>query len=357
MARIAFVISSLDGGGAERVMNGMANYWARTGHHIFLITLTKADQKDFYQVASQVKRIRLNLQGTGSPIAKVLHNLSRVFKLRSAIKEINPDVVLSFMDTVNVLTILATRFMGIRVLVSERTNPEHNFLIKPVWRLARKYTYKYADVVVAQTDRAARYLHAHCGARVVAIPNTLRDLPQLVAERDEFILSVGRLSFEKGMDVLIQSFARIHEAFPLWSLAILGEGPERMELEKLAKTLGIADKIRFLGKVKDPEVWMARAGLVVQVSRFEGFPNAVVEAMGMGAAVISTDCPSGPSEIIVDGVNGRLVPVDNVAALADMMRQLMGDQQQRDALGGAALEVRQRYEEAAIMSTWERHLF
>jgi glycosyltransferase involved in cell wall biosynthesis len=355
MARIALVISSLDGGGAERVMSGMANYWARAGHQVVLITLMKADQDDYYPIASQVRRIRLSMEGTGSAIAKVLHKLSGLIQLRRFFKETNPDVVISFVASINVMTVLASRFMDLRVVVSERTNPERNFRIKPVWRFALRHTYQYADVVVAQTARVAQYLRSQCRARVAVIPNPLRDLPELSEERDEFILSVGRLTHEKGVDILIQSFARIQVTFPHWRLIIIGDGPERAALERLAGTLNIADKIRFLGRVRNPEVWMARAGLVVQASRFEGFPNALIEAMGMGAAVISTDCPFGPAEIIDDGVNGRLVPVDDVDAMAGMMRQLMKDSQKRAALGQAALGVRERYREKVIMDAWERH--
>ena len=100
-------------------------------------------------------------------------------------------------------------------------------------------------------------------------------------------------------------------------------GPERERLQQLSEELGLRERVRLLGEIPDVEAWLARAGLVVQPSRFEGFPNAVLEAMALGAAVISADCPAGPAELIRDGLNGRLVPVEDVPALAQAMRELM----------------------------------
>jgi glycosyltransferase involved in cell wall biosynthesis len=134
---------------------------------------------------------------------------------------------------------------------------------------------------------------------------------------------------------------------------IAGEGPDREALGRLSARLGLGERVTFVGHVRDIESWMGRASLVVQPSRFEGFPNAVLESMGMGAAVISANCPAGPAELIEDGVNGRLVPVEDVPALARAMSELMSDPALRARFGREATRVRERFGQETIMAQWE----
>ena len=172
-------------------------------------------------------------------------------------------------------------------------------------------------------------------------------------QRENLILAIGRLVPQKGFDLFLEAFARIAPEFPQWRAAIAGEGPDREALERLSAELGVRGRVDFVGHVRDVESWMARASLVVQPSRFEGFPNAVLESMGMGAAVISADCPAGPAELIEDGINGRLVPVEDVEALAEAMAELMGDPALRLRLGREATRVRERFRQDSIMAQWE----
>jgi glycosyltransferase involved in cell wall biosynthesis len=134
---------------------------------------------------------------------------------------------------------------------------------------------------------------------------------------------------------------------------IIGSGPEHSELLRLCEQLNVANRVQFRSPVKDIESWMSRAGIVVQPSRFEGFPNVVLEAMGMGAAVVSADCRSGPAEIIRDGVNGRLVPVENVVMLAQVMADLLRHPEERARLGSEAKKVRQVFRQDLVMKQWE----
>jgi len=355
--RIVLVISSLGVGGAERVLSDMANYWATKGWCITVITVAGDEIPDFYPLQPGVQRLRLGLAGeTQGVFQKLGNNLRKVWHLRREIRAIHPDAVISFMDVNNVLTLLATISMGLRVFASERIDPAVNTNIGHVWAVLRGRVYRRAAAVVGQTRIVAIWLEAHCRANAVTIPNPLRELPLPQSVREKMVLSVGRLDRQKGHDVLIEAFARVHAQFSDWRLVILGEGTERDSLHRLAVSLGISTIVDMLGCVNDPEQWMARAGLVVQSSRLEGFPNVVMEAMAMGAAVISTDCRSGPSELIRDGENGRLVPVDDVARLAMAMAELMADQKERGRLGISAMEIRQRYAQEKIMSHWERLL-
>ncbi|HVO48294.1 MAG TPA: glycosyltransferase, partial [Steroidobacteraceae bacterium] len=160
-------------------------------------------------------------------------------------------------------------------------------------------------------------------------------------------------SREKGFDVLLRAFAGIAAQFPQWRVGILGEGVERESLRRLSEELQLAARVEFAGEVREVETWMARAGLLVHPSRREGFPNVVLEAMGMGMAVISADCRAGPAELIENRVNGRLVPVDDVQALSRAMTELMSNPAERERLGGEARKVRERFAPERIMARWE----
>jgi len=355
--KVVLVTASMQGGGAERVLSDMSNYWAKRGLQVTLATWSGPEIDDFYPVDSAVDRVWLDVPAPNtSMIAKARSNVMRISKLRSILRQSDQSVVLSFIDWSNVLTILAATGLPIRTVVSERVHAAYFPQLSWQWKLLRKLLYRRADVVVAQTDDVARWVEEHCKSRSCTIPNPLRELPLLDNEREPFILSVGRLYRQKGFDILLRAFANVQHDFSEWKVVIVGSGPELESLLSLRRELDLTSRVTFVKPVKDVESLMSRAGLVVQPSRFEGFPNVVLEAMGMGAAVISADCPSGPAEIIEDGTNGRLVPVDDVAALSTVMSKCMETPELRKRLGDNATKVRERYRQSKIMRLWERCL-
>jgi GalNAc-alpha-(1->4)-GalNAc-alpha-(1->3)-diNAcBac-PP-undecaprenol alpha-1,4-N-acetyl-D-galactosaminyltransferase len=356
--RLMLVIGSLQGGGAERQLSDMANYWAGRGAEVTLATWSGPEVKDFYPLASGVMRQWLNISLPRlMPFSVIVSSVRRVQRLRRVLRNLRPDAIVSFIDISNIYTLLATRGMNVRVVISERTHPAINRTIGMPWRVLRRICYHMADAVVAQTQDAGRWLERKCHARVTVIPNYLRDLPQISCEREPLIIAVGRLSREKGFDLLLKSFARVALDHPRWRICIIGEGTQRHALADLRDELNLGERVEFIGEVRDVEVWMARASLLVHPSRREGFPNTVLEAMGMGLAVICADCRAGPSELIADGVNGRLVPVDDVDALTSVMLELMTKPGLRQRLGREASKVRQLYRQEFIMDKWDACLF
>lgn len=343
------VTGSLQCGGSERQMADMANYWAAEGLEVTLATWSGPQVGDFYRLDRRVRRLHLDVESSG----RIWGNFGRILKLRRLVAEIRPDAVLSFLTRSNVPTILAGVGRQTRIVVSERVQPAFETGLQLGWRVLRRLVYKRADALVSQTRVTADWMQKHWHRRAFVIPNALRTLPPPPDQREPLILATGRLVSQKGFDLLLESFARIAHEFPDWRIAIAGDGPERRRLDQLQQDRGLAGRVEFLGHVPHIESWMARAGLVVQPSRFEGFPNAVLESMGMGAPVISTDCPAGPAELIKDGVNGRLVPIENVDALARVMRELMREPEQRARLGHAATKVRERYRQESIMEQWK----
>lgn len=355
--RYVFVISTLGPGGAERVLAELATHFSRKGNDVSVATFEDVGVVDFYPLPPGVQRRFLgNPQASGHVLGKLAANFDRVLRLRRLLRELRPAAVLAFMDTANVTAILATIGLPIRVVASERTDPGSNTTLPRLWRHARRLTYRFADIVVAQTEGAAIWLRQHCHCAVRVIPNALRPLPQADQPRQPLLLTVGRLDRNKGVDVVLEAFGQVHQRFPAWRLAVVGDGPLRESLVALAQRVGIGAKIEWVGATREVETWYARASLLALGSRFEGFPNVLLEAMGMGLAVVSTDCRSGPADLVRHGHDGLLVPVDDVAAMAAAMETLMSDESERLRLGVAALEVRQRYAPNVVFPHWEAAL-
>jgi glycosyltransferase involved in cell wall biosynthesis len=164
---------------------------------------------------------------------------------------------------------------------------------------------------------------------------------------------MGRLDTQKGFDLLLRAFAKCCRERPDWALTIIGEGEERDELQALAQNLDIASKVRFTGRVAVPAALLRRADLFVLSSRYEGFPNALLEAMAVGLPVIATDCPSGPAHIVRNDIDGILVPTEDVDALATAMAGLMDDDAWRKRLGASATSVVERFSVERIMEHWD----
>jgi len=362
--KILIFIHSLSCGGAERVVASLSWYWAERGHTVTLVTLAGIEQ-DFYSLHPQVKRIALKLAGeSGSLGAALGANLRRIWALHQVLKHELPDVVLSMMTTANVLAILAGTGLPCSVVVSERIHPPQ-FYLGRVWEWLRRWSYGLSDAVVALTRESADWLRQHTTARWIAIiPNPiswpLSCQPPVVEPQFLFpnnrklILAVGRLASQKGFDLLLKAFARVASTRPDWDLVILGEGPERGSLEELAKSLGILNRVYLLGKVGNVGDWYARAQFYVMSSRFEGFPNTLVEALAYGCPAVSFDCDTGPRDIIRHEIDGLLVAPGDIEALASAMARLMDDEMLRSRLSAKAVEARERFSIERIGAMWDR---
>jgi GalNAc-alpha-(1->4)-GalNAc-alpha-(1->3)-diNAcBac-PP-undecaprenol alpha-1,4-N-acetyl-D-galactosaminyltransferase len=355
--RITVVIASLQAGGAERVLSALSNSWAQQGREITLITLAPLDT-DFYTVDPGVQRVGLGLVGPSSnSAAAVKSNVRRLRRLRQEIKRSRPHVVVSFVDQTNVLTLAASRGSGIPVIACEHIDPrEHH--IRRVWRVLRSVLYARAAALVVLTDSVrawAERLVKSDQVHVIPNPAPTVDCADAPAQTRSArtIAAMGRLAPQKGFDLLLAAFGRCASKQMDWSLVILGEGEERTRLEGLAGELGIKSRVSLAGRVQDPATFLRQADLFVLASRYEGFPMALLEAMSCGLAVISTDCKSGPREIVRDGVDGVLVPPNDVDALAAAMERLMRDGDERERLGARAVEIVERFSMERILVMWD----
>lgn len=360
-AKVLIVISGLGAGGAERVASTMANYWAGRGRRVGLMTLASL-QEDHYQLDAAVTRLSLDIIW---PSRNSWHglksNLRRVRMIRQAILDFDPDLVVSFIERTNVLVIGALLFSEIPVIVSERIDPRY-YTVDWVRRIARRVLYPLAESVVVQTNSVAVWGRRVTSARRVSIiANPLGSLPEAppYEDRPRQMLAVGRLTEQKGFDVLICAFAASQLRKDGWTLTILGEGPQRGALENLVERCGLSAQVSLPGVEPAPWRRLQRSRLFVLSSRYEGFPNALLEAMAMGCACISTDCPSGPGEVINHGDDGILIAVDDVDGLTSALNDLGGDTDMALQLSECALRVRERFAIERIMADWDaliRHI-
>lgn len=351
--RIAFVIPSLQCGGAERIAALMAASLSARGHRITVITLDH-DCNDFFTLPPSVKRIGLNQVGDSTnPLSALRANFTRIKRLRKSLASCGPDVAVSFGILPNVLTILAATGMNLPVVIREETDPRYAELVKP-WPLLRQLTYRRAAALMVLTEEVRGWANQMINReRVRAVPNPVVPLTGAASSESKSIVALGRLVEVKAFDSLLQAFGRISERFPDWHLCIGGDGPLLCSLQRLSAGLNLGRQVTFFGRVDDPAKFLAQASIFALSSKREGFPGALLEAMSLGLAPVSFDCPSGPRHIISHGQDGLLIPAGNIDQFATALALLMSDRELRSRLGTAARIAACRFDVEVITSRWE----
>ena len=355
------MVNTLAEGGAARAASNLTCAWAEAGRQVTILTTDDGREPSLYPLHPGVTHRPLALAGSSRhPLEAVVRNGWRLLKLRRAILESRPDLLISFLDGNNVMCLIATRgCRRIPTIISERTDP-HGRPLGSAWERLRHLTYPWADCLVVQTAHALSYFPARVRAKGVVIPNPVI-LPKgragvddpLPARTRYSLITLGRLDKVKGHDMLIEAFASIAPAFPDWDLRIYGDGPERQTLDKQINAHSLAQRILLPGNTADAALRLREADLFVLPSRVEGFPNALAEAMAAGLPVISFDCRSGPSELIRPGIDGVLVPPNDLPALSTAMARMMADPAERARLAASAPEVLERFSVERVLALWE----
>jgi glycosyltransferase involved in cell wall biosynthesis len=227
---------------------------------------------------------------------------------------------------------------------------------KPQLRAAIARTYHRLDLVTALTHGSAGEYAAllEGRTRVEWVPNAAPDMRGRRANMDSRrVVAAGRLVRRKGFDRLLQAWARVAPAHPGWALSIFGSGPEKQRLQTIARELGIDGTVHLAGQTSRMPEELAASSLFAMSSRQEGFPMVLLEAMGVGLPIVAFDCPTGPRDIVTDGIDGYVVPDGDEAAFAAALAELMEDAHHRRRFGAAALEKAARFDNAAIAARWE----
>lgn len=362
--RIVFVINSLGVGGAERVMSHVLRM-APPGWDCHLILLDRETERRSLPSFVEIHRLDCH-----SGLVAGIRGLHKKFL------ELRPDLVVSFLVRANVACLIAAQMTGAPVIISERSHlsthldGRHKGLKRWAAGVLPRLTYSRARHVIAVSEGVRSDLVEKFGVkpdRVIGIPNPY-DLARMDQDAksepevdlpDRFIVGVGRLVGSKGFADLIDAYFRARVDVPL---CILGEGPERGALEARASALGLQDRVHLLGYLKNPFAVIGRADLFISASHCEGFPNAMAEAMALGVPVISTDCPSGPAEIldgaetvhcvaVHEGKFGLLVPMKRPDVLAHAIR-MMSESERHDRYSQLA---RQRMADYGIEAITNRY--
>lgn len=349
---ILFVIYSLEQGGAERVIAHLANYWAAKGRQVGILTFdTSLPQYALHPA------VQLNQMGIAYPsnnkLAGLVNNFKRVLILRGYIKNLRPSTVISFTEEINSLVCLATIGRRFRLVLSDRVHPDW-FGKRPIRQWFKRVSYRLADVLVVQTQ-AVKSAYKGYKLPIFVINNPLNSVSQRVIDYEKKrIVAVGRLDPQKNFPLFIEAVSRLHA--PDWTFDIFGAGNEKAALQRLITEKDLDNRLILRGSTSRIFDDMSEASIFVLSSLAEGYPNVLIEAMSVGLAVVSTDCPSGPSEIIYNNINGLLIENNNVLEMTAALQRLIDDAPLRRQIGEQAQNIIEKLNIDVIAQAWEQHL-
>ncbi|MDK1493750.1 glycosyltransferase family 4 protein [Sinorhizobium sp. 7-81] len=351
--RIAFVLSGLGAGGAEKVVNLLAHHRNAQGDIVHVLAVNADGPESYFPYRSAIAIEALG--GSTRAMPRIAQAAQRLSRLRRRLVALKPDLVVSFLTKVNVLVGLATRGLNTPIIMSERNNftsqETHLF-----WRLVQPIAVKGAASLVMQTQDAFQSLPPSLRGKAEIIPNPVTLPPDVarVPSQGTRVVAVGRLEKQKGFDLLLQAFSYVARSVPTAELTIFGDGSQRGALEHLARDLGIGDNVKMPGVTRFPLEWVGAGDIFVLSSRFEGFPNVLLEAMTAGLPSIAFDCSWGPSEILSSPDAGLLVPPGDIRQLSEAILSLIADPALRNKLstcGSAAASA--RYATSSVLQQWD----
>ena len=319
--KIFLIISSIEKGGTQKNIIDLFNHWGKKGHDIKIITFDK--NVGCLDPAVKKNFINLNLKkNSNNFFQSVFNNFKRIYKLRKVFKNNQYNYIFSFISTTNILTIIANIGLKNKLIICERNDVEFQNIPK-LWRILRKIFYRFTDVITANSLKSCRFLEKFISKKkIFFIPNHIfLKKKRNNIKKKKIILAIGRLHYQKGFDILIESFYLSKLYLKGWSLVILGEGPERKKLERKVKQLKINNKVFFKGFV-NPKNWYKRSQFFILSSRFEGTPNVLLEAISMGLPTIITNNCSGALYYVKDKISTLVVKSENVNELSKTINKL-----------------------------------
>ena len=355
--RIAFYIGSLDKGGAERVIANLAEYFYSKNYEVFVVT--KLQEENGYSLNSGITRIIADITKEEETKSRLGNLYARIHKLRQVWKTIKPDVIVSFIRKNNVMAIASSRFLGVPVVVSVRSDPKRELQGRIMKNLSL-FLFHFAQGIVLQTNQAKEFFPKSLQKKSVILPNSINPgflNVQKGTEKKKEIVAVGRIDKNKNQRMLIEVFSEIASEYPDWCVRLYGDGEEAAILKTLVKEKELEMQVFFMGRVADVAENLKDASIFVLPSRCEGMPNALIEAMTLGIASISTDCPcGGPADLIQDGKNGLLIAVDDQNALKQALLKLINDAGYRQELAQNASLITQKLHPDIVNRQWEEYI-
>ncbi len=339
--------SGFGAGGAERVISMLSRHLAETGATVHVTAFHMPADGPFFKMHPDVET---------STLTGAYSQLNRIRHVRKTVREFKPDVVISFLTKVNVITLLATVGLRVPVIISERNNPRLQ-KAHPLWNHLQGLLGTKAAKVVALTPAGLSQLQFSLRRRSVVIPNPVMPFnhqDQSAPTDTCHLVAIGRLDPQKGFDMLLEAMLRIHRTCPSTNLTIYGEGSERHALESQRDALGLSEVVNLPGTTNEAGEWAQDADIVLGTSRFEGFHNVVAEALVSGIPVVAFDCDFGPSDTIEDGKTGFLISLGDIDELAEKTLRLIRDPELRNSMSLASNDIRERLSPENVFSQWDK---
>lgn len=345
---------SLSGGGAERVVSVLASELAEKNYPVSVVVYDRKEKE--YPISSKLKLQVLKRPKGGNKISR-LYN--RILEIRQLIKKEQPDVVIPFLALPTMHTWLAVRGLKCKLYATIRNNPKiypPQFLLRTICN----YITKKSDGIMLQTKGQINYLQS-CRDKCFIIPNPVKqemiDTVYTCSQQVTTVATFGRLNKQKNHSLLIRAFRMISEEYPEIKLNIWGAGEEHDALCVLIEELGLEGRATICGSTNHVAQELKKTDIFILSSDYEGLPNALMEAMAVGVPCISTNCPTGPSDLIENGKSGILVEMGNELKMAEKMRELIGDYALRCLLSQNAKKImREQYSPEKIADKFMREV-
>jgi glycosyltransferase involved in cell wall biosynthesis len=356
--RLLFGIKSLSTvrGGAERVLTDISSELAMRGHEVIIVTFDNSLDEILYNLNNKIKIHKIEI-GNTKKRTTFLDFFKRVIHLRRSVKEIKPDIVIGFMSSIYVLFSFALIGTKFPLISSEHTVPEY-YKKRKIEFLLLIFSGLVSDKMTVLSDRIRQLYPKILHNRMIVIPNSVSIKKiQNIKSSNNIILSVGRLEPSKDHETLIKAFSILHKKYPHWTLRIIGDGPLKIQLAKIAEVYSITNKVFFSGSISNIEEEYSKASFFVLPSLYESFGLVTIEAMACELPVIGfKECP-GTNELVIDKFNGLLVSSEKrIENLANAMERLIVDKTLLDSLKANTLETAQSFYIDKIILKWEYNL-
>lgn len=324
MKSVLIAIPQLTGGGAERVASVWANNLTHRGYEVHVVLCHRNENEYFLESGVSVDAVADHQEAYHS-----MNNVDRLKGFRKIVQRIKPDAVISFLPWMQIWMMFACMGLRTKRIDTIRNNPWLDE-VKKTHRVLWRLSYRTCDAVIVQSEDQIPFLRRADQKKCVLIPNPMdsryKSIPKIaIDEHSARFMAAGRIVAQKNYPLMLRAFARIHEEYPQATLQIFGKGEEAYteQIRQMVCAHGLSDAVRLMGRSDHIEKEYGKNDVFLLTSDYEGLPNALIEAMACGLVCISTDCKTGPRDLIEHGKNGFLVSVDNDQELYDAMQKVM----------------------------------
>ena len=353
-------------GGMERVLTNKANYLARHGYEIVVVTTDQRGKQPFFPLEPSIRSIDLGInydENNGKsflnkllhyPVKQALHRK----RLKAVLMKERPDVTVSMFNNdagfIPGIKDGSAKLLEIHFSKFKRLQ----YGRKGLWRLADRWRSKQDEKTVRKFDRFVVLTEedkAYWGnlPNIMVIPNAISGIPAGTALlENKRVIAVGRYTYQKGFERLVDAWHLLASRFPDWKLDIIGDGEERPLLEQRIRSYGLERQVTLTRPTQEIGKVYQEASILASSSRYEGLPMVLLEAQAFGLPIVAFQCKCGPKDIVSDGMNGYLVPEGDTAGMAQRLEILMKDEALRKRMGLKAKESALRFNEEVIMKKW-----